>query len=202
MDKAAASISDGDLVDALIHGYETFPFLEVDYDEWSVHRPEQHWGLMPLHAVCSTVRPASFLYGVAAGYGGPNAMTFPAYVLASFHLLFILTHLVSWRWLGQNSKQGKLNRQLGDVQIRMRLKVSGDRSEIRQSYLPALFPHIVAPLMDVGAVRGFFSMISLHRSWWIIRRTECCGRGNRTHGRVFPLKRRLGHCCRARSRSA
>jgi len=33
MDKAAASISDGDLVDALIHGYETFPFLEVDYDE-------------------------------------------------------------------------------------------------------------------------------------------------------------------------
>jgi len=44
-----------------------------------------------------------------------------------------------------------LNRQLGDVQIRMRLKVSGDKSEIRQSYLPALFPHIVKPLMDVGA---------------------------------------------------
>jgi replication factor C subunit 1 len=34
----------------------------------------------------------------------------------------------------------------------MRLKVSGDKSEIRQSYLPALFPHIVRPLMDVGAV--------------------------------------------------
>lgn len=57
------------------------------------------------------------------------------------------------RWLGQNSRQNKLSRQLGDVQIRMRLKVSGDKSEIRQSYLPALFPHIVKPLMDVGAVR-------------------------------------------------
>jgi len=114
MDKAASSISDGDLVDALIHG------------------PEQHWGLMPLHAVCSTVRPASFLFGQGSGYGGPNAMSFP-------------------QWLGQNSRQNKLSRQLGDVQIRMRLKVSGDKSEIRQSYLPALFPHIVKPLIDVGA---------------------------------------------------
>lgn len=57
------------------------------------------------------------------------------------------------RWLGQNSKQNKLSRQLGDVQIHMRLKVSGDKNEIRQSYVPALFPHIVQPLMDRGAVR-------------------------------------------------
>ena len=61
------------------------------------------------------------------------------------------------RWLGQNSKQNKLSRQLGDVQIRMRLKVSGDKSEIRQSYIPALFPHIVKPLIDVGVVRSFFN---------------------------------------------
>ncbi|KAK7061194.1 replication factor C subunit 1 [Favolaschia claudopus] len=114
MDKAASSISDGDLVDALIHG------------------PEQHWSLMPLHAVCSTVRPASFLYGQGAHYGGSNAVSFP-------------------QWLGQNSKQTKLSRQLTDVQIRMRLKVSGDKHEIRQAYIPALFPHIVKPLMDVGA---------------------------------------------------
>jgi len=113
MDRAASSISDSDLVDSLIHG------------------PEQHWSLMPLHAVCSTVRPASFLYGPSSGYGGPNGMSFP-------------------QWLGQNSRQNKLSRQLTDVQIRMRLKVSGDKSEIRQSYLPALFPHIVKPLMDLG----------------------------------------------------
>ncbi|KAI0788071.1 replication factor RFC1 C terminal domain-containing protein [Fomes fomentarius] len=113
MDKAAQSLSDGDLVDSLIHG------------------PNQYWSLMPLHAVCSTVRPASMLYGMGAGYGGPNAMQFP-------------------QWLGQNSKQNKLSRQLTDVQARMRLKVSGDKSEIRQSYLPALFPHLVQPLMESG----------------------------------------------------
>ena len=84
MDKAASSISDGDLVDALIHGY--IWLLRLHDGKWLTNnlfcRPEQHWGLMPLHAVCSTVRPASFLYGQGAGYGGPNAMSFPQCVSA------------------------------------------------------------------------------------------------------------------------
>ncbi|KAI0337342.1 DNA replication factor C, large subunit [Trametopsis cervina] len=113
MDKAASSISDGDLVDALIHG------------------SEQHWSLMPLHSVCSTVRPASFLYGMGGGYGSDKPMGFPT-------------------WLGHNSKQGKLNRQLTEIQARMRLKTSADKLELRQSYIPALFPYIVKPLMDEG----------------------------------------------------
>ncbi|KAJ8595655.1 hypothetical protein M405DRAFT_321458 [Rhizopogon salebrosus TDB-379] len=33
----------------------------------------------------------------------------------------------------------------------MRVKVSGDKHEIRQSYIPALYPHIVQPLIDRGA---------------------------------------------------
>ncbi|KIY43891.1 DNA replication factor C, large subunit [Fistulina hepatica ATCC 64428] len=111
MDRAASSISDGDLVDGLIHG------------------SEQQWSLMPLHAVLSTVKPASLLYGQGGGW---NATRFP-------------------QWFGQNSKQNKLTRQLGDIQVRMRLKVSGDKIEIRQSYVPALFPHIIRPLMDQGA---------------------------------------------------
>ena len=51
--------------------------------------PEQHWTLMPTHAVLSTVRPSSFLYGPGSGYGGPNAMTFPQYVwvLRSYELV-------------------------------------------------------------------------------------------------------------------
>ena len=34
----------------------------------------------------------------------------------------------------------------------MRLKVSGDKSEIRQSYIPELYPYIVQPLMEDGTV--------------------------------------------------
>lgn len=50
-DSAAESISDGDLVDALIHG------------------PQQQWSLMPVHGMFSTVRPSSYMYG---GYGGAH----------------------------------------------------------------------------------------------------------------------------------
>ena len=66
----------------------------------------------------------------------------------------LLTHLpVHPSWLGQNSKQGKLNRQLTDIQAKMRLKASADKLELRQSYLPAMFPHLVQPLMERGVVR-------------------------------------------------
>ncbi|KAL4974823.1 replication factor RFC1 C terminal domain-containing protein [Aspergillus desertorum] len=44
-DRAASSISDGDLVDRMIHG------------------SQQQWSLMPTHAMFSFVRPASFMYG-------------------------------------------------------------------------------------------------------------------------------------------
>ena len=64
-DKAASSISDGDLVDAMIHG------------------SQQHWALMPTHAIMSFVRPASFVHGQT---GGQN--------------------IRFTTWLGMNSKQG------------------------------------------------------------------------------------------------
>lgn len=48
--KAADSISDGDLVDRMIHG------------------SQQQWSLMPTHAIFSFVRPASFVYGSMAGH--------------------------------------------------------------------------------------------------------------------------------------
>jgi replication factor C subunit 1 len=35
----------------------------------------------------------------------------------------------------------------------MRLKTSADKLELRQSYIPALFPYIVKPLMTNGVVR-------------------------------------------------
>lgn len=53
-------------------------------------------------------------------------------------------------WFGKNSSQTKLQRLLGEIQIRMRLKVSGDRKEIRQSYLPVLYPKLYDPLVEEG----------------------------------------------------
>ncbi|KZO95306.1 DNA replication factor C, large subunit [Calocera viscosa TUFC12733] len=114
LDASARSISDGDLVDTMIHGQQ------------------QHWSLMPLHAVTSTVYPASQIYGTGGHWGSANQYTFPA-------------------WLGQNSKMGALNRQLGDVQARMRSKVSGDKGEIRMTYIPMMTSRLVKPLIDTGS---------------------------------------------------
>ncbi|KAH8888311.1 DNA replication factor C, large subunit [Thozetella sp. PMI_491] len=107
VDHAAESISDGDLVDRMIHG------------------PQQHWSLMPTHAVFSTVRPASFVAGQLMG------STFTS-------------------WLGNNSKTGKLGRFVREVHAHMRLKSSGDHNEIRQQYLPVLWHQLIKKLENEG----------------------------------------------------
>lgn len=107
--KAADAISDGDLVDRMIHG------------------SQQHWSLMPTHAIFSFVRPASFIYGSMAGH----QTRFTA-------------------WLGKNSNQGKLGRVVKEIQGHMRLRVSADRFEVRMSYLPLLFERLVKRLQLEG----------------------------------------------------
>jgi len=116
--KASDSISEGDLMDSLIHS------------------SEQQWSLLPAHGVASTIRPAYFCYGAGnygQGAGGfsssGSSRAFPA-------------------WFGKNSSATRLRNALGDVQIRMRLKVSGDRKEIRQSYLPLLAQKLAKPLEE------------------------------------------------------
>lgn len=107
--KAADSISDGDLVDRMIHG------------------SQQQWSLMPTHAIFSFVRPASFVAGSQAG----SQTRFTA-------------------WLGKNSTQNKLGRQVKEIQGHMRLRTSGDRHEIRQQYLPILWKNLVDKLRNEG----------------------------------------------------
>jgi replication factor C subunit 1 len=133
LSKAADAVSDGDLVDRMIHG------------------TEQHWSLLPFHAVTSAILPASYIYGKSrptpgGGWGGP---AFP-------------------QWLGQNSKQTKLARQLTDIQIRMRLSVSGGRDEIRQQYMPLLASKIVVPLEEMkGGADAIPDVISVMDDYYL-----------------------------------
>ncbi|KAI1433185.1 DNA replication factor C, large subunit [Xylaria sp. CBS 124048] len=107
MDQAAESISDGDLVDRMIHG------------------PQQHWSLMPTHAIFSTVRPASFVSGQ-------------------------LLDSTFTTWLGNNSRYGKLGRNIREIHSHMRLRASGDHNEVRQQYLPVLWAQLIQRLADEG----------------------------------------------------
>ncbi|KAJ2985419.1 hypothetical protein NUW58_g5542 [Xylaria curta] len=125
MDQAAESISDGDLVDRMIHG------------------PQQHWSLMPTHAVFSTVRPASFVSGQ-----------------------LINSNFTSW--LGNNSKYNKLGRNIREIHSHMRLKASGDHNEIRQQYLPVLWTQLIKRLADEGK-ESVEEVIELMDSYFLTR---------------------------------
>lgn len=127
MEAAAASISDGDLVDAMIHGQQ------------------QHWSLMPVHGVFSTVAPSSYAYG---SYGGQ---------------MFGFT-----AWLGMNSKQGKLGRYIKDIQAHMRLRASGDRHEIRQNYLPTLW-NSLGKRLELEGKEAIPAVIDLMDSYFLTR---------------------------------
>ncbi|KAL2197161.1 replication factor RFC1 C terminal domain-containing protein [Corynascus similis CBS 632.67] len=126
VDQAAESISDGDLVDRMIHG------------------PQQHWSLMPTHAVFSTVRPSSFIAGM-------------------FKEQPMFTS-----WLGNNSKYGKLGRFVREIHSHMRLKSSGDHNEIRQQYLPVLWHQLIKRL-EVEGKDAVEDVINLMDSYYLTR---------------------------------
>jgi replication factor C subunit 1 len=94
-------------------------------------RGHQQWGLLPLQSVFSCVRPAYFCHRSV------SQPTFPM-------------------MLGNMSKTSKNYRLLKELQIHMRVHISGDKSEIRQSYLPALIPRLTTPLLNNGVVSVLF----------------------------------------------
>lgn len=100
---------------------------DADLADSMIHGSQQQWSLMPTHAVLSCVLPASFVAGAGAGQ----------YSFTS--------------WLGNNSKAGKAWRLLRELQTHMRLRVSGDKEQIRQSYAPALFDQLVRRLSTEGS---------------------------------------------------
>jgi replication factor C subunit 1 len=125
VDMAAESISDGDLIDRMIHG------------------PQQHWSLMPAHAIFSSVRPSSFVAGQLLGSNFTS-------------------------WLGNNSKTGKLARYVREIHSHMRLRSSGDHNEVRQQYLPLLWTRIVQRL-DIEGRDAVPEVIELMDSYFLTR---------------------------------
>ncbi|KAJ3174821.1 hypothetical protein HK101_010820 [Irineochytrium annulatum] len=110
-----------------------------------------NWGLMPLHGAMSTVLPAFFMHGQASGqvWGSNGGFGFPG-------------------WLGKNSTQQKTTRQLRELHAHMRLKISGDKGEIRRNYLPVLAPRLTLPMARKGN-DGIDDVIELMDEYYIDR---------------------------------
>jgi len=58
-----------------------------------------------------------------------------------------------------------MSKLLNEIQIHMRLKVSANTTQIRQHYLPTLFPKLIEPLMakDSGAVSASTALLEKKR---------------------------------------
>ncbi|CDO93594.1 unnamed protein product [Kluyveromyces dobzhanskii CBS 2104] len=126
---AAESISEGDLVDRKIRS------------------AEQQWSLLPLHAILSTVRPASMVAGNVS-----KRINFSAF-------------------LGQNSKMGKFYRLLQDIQYHTRLSTSTNKLGLRLQYMPTMKRHLLDPLLREGSaaiedVISFMDNYYLSKDHW------------------------------------
>ncbi|WAQ87077.1 hypothetical protein PtA15_7A807 [Puccinia triticina] len=113
-----------------------------------IHGPQQHWSLMPLHGVFSVVRPAYYCHGPSTS-GDFGGFSFPS-------------------WFGKNSTQGKLNRVMGEIHGRMRMKISGDKRETLMNYLPILYPRLIDPLRD-GGVEAVDEIIELMDDYFLTK---------------------------------
>ncbi|KAG4302807.1 hypothetical protein PCK1_000967 [Pneumocystis canis] len=108
IENASEAISQSDLIDSMIHG------------------PQQHWSLMPLHAIFSCVIPAFFVSGFATSQ----------YSFTSV--------------LGNIAKTNKLIRYLRNLYAHISLKTTGNCDQIRQFYIPLLFDLLLRRLETQG----------------------------------------------------
>ncbi|KAF9027058.1 hypothetical protein BGZ52_004940, partial [Haplosporangium bisporale] len=123
---------------------------DADLVDTMIHGTQQHWSLMPVHAAFSCVGPSFHVHGNArpSGNYGPT-FQFPGY-------------------LGKLSSANKYSRLMKDIQIRMRLKISADKNEVRQSYLPTLFPALTRPLLKEG-LDGIPEVIELMDNYYLTK---------------------------------
>ncbi|QLQ81472.1 hypothetical protein HG537_0F02330 [Torulaspora globosa] len=112
--------------------------------EKRIRSSEQLWSLLPLHAVLSSVYPASLVAGQMAG-----RINFTA-------------------WLGQNSKTGKYSRLLQELQYHTKLSTSANGSSLRLDYIPTLKRRLLNPIVKDGS-EGISSVITVMDKYYLTK---------------------------------
>jgi len=121
---ASDSIANGDLIHSRIYANQSF-------------------GLLPIHATASCIRPGFIMQG-----GLSDRIDFP-------------------QWFGKNSSKTKFKRFLGVLGHHMRSQTSVDRADLRMNYLPYLRKHLVYPLAQ--GTEGAEKVISMMDQYHLTR---------------------------------
>ncbi|KAL6933402.1 hypothetical protein ACO0R3_002508 [Hanseniaspora guilliermondii] len=98
----------------------------ADVLDRNIKTGEQLWGLLPAHAIMSSIAPASKVAGI------PGRINFAG-------------------WLGQNSTTGKFVRLLQDLYYHSKICTSGNKSNFRTEYIPTLKQVLLLPLLANGS---------------------------------------------------
>ena len=150
---------------------------------------------MPLHAVCSTVRPAFHMYGGGMSYGGANAMSFPQYVVGS------RSHFVCSPVNDSKMAGSKLETRQTLASARRSPDPHASQSVGRQDRDTTALPPCAVPLYRqtphgrwLGRSRSVVPSAPCSRCATVVGHWG----DHRAHGRVLSLARRLGYARRAR----
>lgn len=98
----------------------------ADILDRNIKTGEQLWGLLPAHAIMSSISPASKVAGIS------GRINFAG-------------------WLGQNSTTGKFVRLLQDLYYHSKICTSGNKSNFRTEYIPTLKQVLLLPLLATGS---------------------------------------------------
>lgn len=112
--------------------------------ETRIRSSEQLWSLLPLHAVLSSVYPASKVAGQMAG------------------------RINFTTWLGQNSKTNKYYRLLQELQYHTRLSTSTNKIGLRMEYLPTLKERLLDPISKDGS-EGIDAVIKVMDDYYLTK---------------------------------
>lgn len=107
-------------------------------------RSGSNWSLLPTQAIFASVIPGELLTGYLN-----QMINFPT-------------------WLGKNSNRNHMDRILQELQMHMRMKITGNKTEVAMDYLPLLQKTLTKPLLEKEA-DGIPETLSVMDHYYLLR---------------------------------
>ncbi|XP_064079076.1 replication factor C subunit 1-like [Macrobrachium nipponense] len=107
-------------------------------------RSRNAWSLLPVQAMYSSVLPGDYMSGHLS-----SQIEFP-------------------KWLGNNSRRNKFDRLMQELQMHMRLRISGSKMDVNMDYCESLKNAVTQPLVKEG-VDGIHSAMDVMNTYNLLR---------------------------------
>ncbi|XP_035230443.1 replication factor C subunit 1-like [Stegodyphus dumicola] len=107
-------------------------------------RTQNSWGLLPTQAIFASVVPGELLRGHLR-----QMINFPA-------------------WLGKNSNRNHMDRVLQELHVHMRMKITGNKTDVALEYLPLLKRALTRPLIT-DELEGVNEVLKIMENYYLLR---------------------------------